>query len=157
MGRMSDSLKSTVVVSCTSTPLIITKIGSQYSSFLLAFISACSTWFAFAQKEAPALGRPRLCEVWHPEVLGGELRFHLWEKRGGFTTVWVFFEAGFLCRWCLENARQVWTCSEAPWEILGGKKRKSFPHTEGISRTILGIGWLVCVFFFFTVSKLLMN
>lgn len=94
---MSDSIKSTVVVTYTSTPLIIIKLGSQHSSSLLAFISAFSLWFPFAQKEASALGCLRLCEVWHSEVSEGELVFHLREERGGFTTVWGIFESEFLC------------------------------------------------------------
>lgn len=147
MGRMSDSIKSTVVVTCTSTPQIISKIGSQFSPSLLAFIPAFSLCFAFWPERGISSGTFQT--LWSLVLWGVRRRTHvppLREKR------WLhhclgYFEAGFLCSCCLESARQVWmwsVCSEASW---GWKEETPSTHWRDKQNHLRGFLVGLCLFF----------
>lgn len=52
------------------------------------------------------------------------------------------FEAGFLCSCCSKSARQVWTwsvCSEASWEILGGRRGNPSHTLKGWAESSWGL------------------
>lgn len=149
MGRMSDSIKSTVLVSCTSSPLIITKVGSQYPSSPLAY-SSIQHLVCFCPERGISSGTSQTLwslALWG--VRGRTCSSPLREKKWLHSCLGLF-EAGFLCSCCSKSARQVWTwsvCSGASWEIPGGRRGNPSHALKGWAESSWRlVGWFLSFF-----------